>query len=193
MRLFVAILLNEEARSALVRLQSGLARACPDVRWVAPEQLHLTVQFLGDVRDLDVPRVAGALQRAARVDPFDMELGGAGCFPDRGQVRIVWAGARDPTGRLVQCVESVSAELEAAGFPRERRPWSAHLTVGRVREDRSYGAIRSAVEAARFGPLTQSVAAVSLMSSVLSPKGATYSVVSTASLGRSGTFNHSSR
>jgi 2'-5' RNA ligase len=193
MRLFVAILLDEAVRRALSRLQSAIAPACDGVRWIPADQLHLTVSFLGEVRDRDVPEVCEAVQRAALRPPFTIVANGAGCFPEKGPVRIVWAGARCDSQAMVQCVEAVTAELEQVGYPRERRPWSAHVTLGRVREDRSRGGIRTAVEAARLDPVQQPVNAVCVMCAVLSPKGPTYSVVSTSNLGRSETPQRPSR
>ncbi|MGD2108158.1 MAG: RNA 2',3'-cyclic phosphodiesterase [Phycisphaerae bacterium] len=184
MRLFVAITLDEAVRNALGKVQNELRSRCEGVRWVPVHQLHMTVKFLGDVPDRDVAGVSRAVAAAAEESkPFRLKIEGCGCFPERGSVRIVWAGADEPTGALTQCVHAVEHKLEVAGFPRERRPFSPHLTIGRVREDRSYGRIRAAVDAHAFAANEQSVASLVLMSSVLSPKGPTYTPVSTANLG----------
>jgi 2'-5' RNA ligase len=184
MRLFVAVEFSDQVRSALAKVQASLAPECDGVRWIPSHQLHLTVKFLGDVPDRDVNRVAEAVARAAAKSvPCDLEIAGCGCFPPRGQVRIVWAGGSEKTGALTRCVEAVEGELEALGFPKERRRFSAHVTIGRVREDRSGGRIRSTVEAHTFPSLEQEVSSITLMSSVLSPKGPTYTPVSRTRLG----------
>ena len=184
MRLFVAIELGEANRSRLARLQGSLERKCRGVRWVQEHQLHMTVKFLGDVPDGQVPDVSAALELAASSGkPFTMDLQGAGCFPTRGPVRIVWSGATETSGALTQCVAAVEDELESLGFPRERRPFSPHITIGRVRFDDSDGRIRSAVNAAAYENMVQAVKSLTLMSSALSPKGPAYSVVSRANLG----------
>ena len=186
-RLFVAILLSDSVRAALGKVQADLDGAHRGVRWIPSEQLHLTVKFLGEVPDRDVAQVAEAVARAAgRATPFDMQVAGCGCFPPGGSVRIVWAGASESSGALLQCAEAVEGELEEMGFPRERRPFSSHITIGRVREDRSRGRLRSVVEVHTFSPMEQSVLSVTLMSSVLSPKGPTYTAVSTSKLGNAG-------
>lgn len=185
MRLFVAIELCKSVRAALAEAQAALRPQCDCVRWVLPELLHLTVKFLGEVPDRDVAKVAEAVARAAAdATPFDMEIAGCGCFPPRGPVRIVWAGVREESGALLQCVEGVEDELEPLGFARERRRFSSHITIGRVREDRSAGRVRSEVEAYSLRLMEQPVLAVTLMSSVLSPKGPTYTPVSTTKLGK---------
>jgi 2'-5' RNA ligase len=186
-RLFVAIELSERTRSALGRIQADLASKCDGVRWIPAHQLHITVKFLGDVPDGDVSKVAEGVGRAAAAcDPFSMEIGECGCFPPRGPVRIVWAGAAEASSALMQCVEAVEAELQPLGFPRESKPFSPHITIGRVREDRSSGGIRAAVQAYGCGKEQESVSSLTLMSSVLSPKGPTYTPVSKAELGCTG-------
>jgi len=184
MRLFVAILLDDEVRAALGRVQQQLSPACSGVRWVRQDQLHITAKFLGEVPDRDVAGVSKALERAAtQLAPFEMTLKGCGCFPPRGAVRIVWAGIQEPSGSLLRSVEAVEGGLTEIGFPRERRPFSPHITIGRVKHDPSGGSWRPAVSEFEFPALAQPVEKITLMSSVLSPQGPTYAVVSAAPLG----------
>lgn len=185
MRLFVAILLDDGVRSALQRLEDRLKPSCEGVRWISAELLHLTMKFLGEVADRDVAGVAEAVARCAHeAAPFDMAIAGCGTFPAGGAVRIVWAGVRQESGALLRCAEAVERNLEPLGFPPERRPYSAHITIGRVRIDRSGGRLRSTVARNTLDPVEQSVSSITLMSSVLSPSGPTYTAVSTAKLGR---------
>jgi 2'-5' RNA ligase len=139
------------------------------------------------VGDADVPGVCEAVQRAAAASQsLAMSVAECGCFPERGPVRIVWAATAEPSGRLAGCVEATERELESLGFAREARAFSPHITIGRVREDRSRGAIRAAVEAfglAEAEAVEQDVLSLTLMSSVLSPNGPTYSAASRAKLG----------
>ena len=184
MRLFIAIEFSDRVRSLLEQVQAALRPRCDGVRWVRTEQLHLTAKFLGEVKDAKIPAVTDAVSRAAeRAVSFTMEVSGCGCFPTGGPVRIVWTGLREKTGALTRCVEQLEAELEKIGFPRERRAFSPHVTIGRLREDRSRDGIRSAVGVHTFEPLRQEVSSITLMSSVLSPAGPTYAVVSKADLG----------
>ena len=84
---------------------------------------------------------------------------------------------------MQECVEAVEVELDGIGFPKESRPFSAHLTIGRAAEGRRASGIRAAVEGGKVKPIRQSVGELTLMSSVLSAKGPSYSVVSKAKLG----------
>jgi len=182
-RLFVAIELTDEVRDALQEVQKALGRAADGVRWVRPEQLHMTVKFLGETPDGEVPRVAEAVARsAARSRVFEMQLTECGCFPPRGLVRIVWVGTHEESGALQECVEAVEEEMDGIGFPKESRAFSAHLTIGRAKEGRSTDGVRLAVERGMVKPVRQSVGELTLMSSVLSPKGPSYSVVARAKL-----------
>ena len=188
MRLFVAWLLDDPVRAALNRLQDKLASSCKGVRWVPSEQLHLTVKFLGDVRDNDVKEVTDAVARSARLcKPFIMTISGCGCFPPRGPVRIVWVAANETKGVMMQGANNVINALAKIGFTPERRAWSPHITIGRVRDDRSHGSMRSAVEACTYDELQQPVNAVTVMSSVLSSKGPTYTAINTTDLGETDT------
>lgn len=183
-RLFVAIELEDGVRSRLDTVRSKLARACDGVRWIPAEQLHVTVKFLGEVADEDVAETADAMARsAASVSPFSMDVVGCGCFPGRGPVRIVWAGLRDESGMLLQTAKVVEEELELLGFAKEKRPFSSHVTIGRVRSDGSNGRIRAATEKGTFEPVSQLVGSITLMSSVLSSKGPAYAAVRTVDLG----------
>ena len=185
-RLFVAIELSDPVRSSLRKMQDDLRPRCDDVRWTRPEQLHLTVKFLGEVPDQDVDAVAAAIKSvAADLMPFEMSIAGAGCFPPSGRVRIVWAGLEENTGALQRCVAAVEEELVSLRFPREERSFSPHITVGRVRDDRSGGRVRSLVSGSTLKSVRQSVKQLSLMSSVLAPQGSTYAVVMKADLGGS--------
>jgi len=183
MRLFVAIELSESLRRSLAKTQSALRRDCDGVRWVDPELMHLTVKFLGDVEDSQIALIGDAVGCAAAAsEQFEMVVGGCGCFPPRGTVRVVWAGVEEMSGRLASCAESVGALLEPLGFRREARAFSPHITLGRVREDRSRGAIREAVGCYQLSSTIETVDSLVLMSSVLSKQGPSYSVVSRAML-----------
>lgn len=181
MRLFVAIELSGAVKASLIRAQSVLRKRCDGVRWVGESAMHLTLKFIGDVDDNDVVETTEAVSLGVDgVASFDMEVGGCGCFPDRGPVRIIWAGVSEPSGALAACAGEIERRLEELGFPRERKPFSPHITLGRVHDDRSGGRIRSIVQAHAIEPLNEPVYGVSVMASELSPRGATYARVSRA-------------
>lgn len=132
MRCFVAIELPDP--SPLVALQKRLRGRVPGVRWTPPEQIHLTLKFLGEVHDSQMRDITAALNNAAsESSDFDLVVGGLGWFPPRGPVRVIWAGFRDIPTALFDCQRSCEAHLEPCGFPAEHRAFTPHLTLGRVR------------------------------------------------------------
>lgn len=133
MRLFVAINLPHEERLRLYSATAPLRRIPSSVRWVAPETLHLTMKFLGEMPAARLPQLQHALQRAAFAhDPFDLELAGIGVFPNLSRPRVYWVGTEGARG-LEQLHTSVEDEFARLGFAPEARAFHPHLTIGRVK------------------------------------------------------------
>jgi 2'-5' RNA ligase len=183
-RAFVAIELNRELLDRLAELQERLQRQVPphSVRWVRPEGIHLTLQFLGDIAASRVAEISRALETASRdVGPFPFQLKGLGCFPNLRRVRVVWVGIEETTGVLQRLQKAVGHNLAALGYPPEERPFSPHLTLGRVQRSASLSdqqrlgevIVNSQVET--LGRMTAD--AVYLMRSDLRPTGAVYSAL----------------
>ncbi len=146
LRLFVAIELPEATLRALAETMSALRRAAPGagrpvgdaVRWVRPEGVHLTLQFLGGTAEERVPLIHTGLRLAVRdVAPFEVAPGGVGSFGGRANLRVVWVGLNDDGGALAGLANRVQSAMEQLGYEREQRAFNAHLTLGRVREDAS--------------------------------------------------------
>jgi 2'-5' RNA ligase len=105
------------------------------IRWVQAETLHLTLRFLGETAPPILDRMRDAAATiAARCRSFDLEVRGLGCFPEPRRPRIVWAGAQDESGSLLALAEALEALARRHGWAAERRPFSAHLTLGRVKD-----------------------------------------------------------
>jgi 2'-5' RNA ligase len=185
MRLFVAIELDDQIRRRLAGQRDEWPLAGCHIRKSAAEHLHLTLKFLGMVEDDRVSAVCEGTESAARqMRPFDMRIYGAGCFPPRGRVRVLWAEVTSPLDVLASSFESLEHGLFERGFERENRPFSPHITLGRVAYDSTNGALRRSVAIARLGPLTQAVDSLTVMQSQLSPKGAQYTPVVKCKFGK---------
>lgn len=175
MRAFVAINLPDAER---VRLHASLAplRALSlPVRWLPPESLHITLKFLGEIDDAQVARVEEVLGHvAAEVTAFHIDAGGVGAFPNLSRPRVWWLGVRDHAG-LMHAQSALETALAPAGYRREERPFSPHITIGRTRSNQrrlraaADDAIRRVDYRARID-----VASIDLMESRLSPDGARY-------------------
>jgi 2'-5' RNA ligase len=140
MRLFVAVEFNADVRSAAARvideMRGRTERLAPRTRvtWVAPERMHLTLQFIGEADEARTSAIEAALESSFDLDPFDVRLAGTGAFPDVGRPRVIWAGITAGGGSLIQLAELVSARLVRARVSPDDRPFRPHLTLGRVRE-----------------------------------------------------------
>jgi 2'-5' RNA ligase len=175
MRLFVAIDVEDEARDAIVREQKRLgqllSRAQP--RWALPEQIHLTLTFIGEIDSARLTPIVDAMSRDFARAPFRLVFGGLGVFPAHGAPRVLWIGVSEGEGRVVELQEDVARRLAAVGVTSDERPFRPHLTLGRWRDGRPSD--RSRVAAAAPAPISGgSVEAVTLYESRLSPSGATH-------------------
>lgn len=137
MRCFIAIDIDEEIRAALGDLQQEIAGEADirksDVKWVRPEAMHLTLKFLGEVRDPEVIGVCDAVDRvAARHEPFDFTVNEVGSFGGRS-ARVLWVGAGLDCQELLELQDDLEDELALTGWPKEARKFSGHLTLCRIR------------------------------------------------------------
>ena len=180
-RSFIAIELDDTIRRALGDVQEKLKteRAAKMVRWTAPESIHITLKFLGDVDAGKLPALQNAIAGSCKgISPFVLALRGVGAFPNMRRTNIVWVSAEgqvDVATELAQKIEDACANL---GFAREDRPFTPHLTIGRVKRDASPNDRRfigEMIERAQVGMLGElHVDYVSLMKSDLRPTGSVY-------------------
>lgn len=183
-RAFIALDVNAEIARAIDRLTSELRTPHDAINWVRGEKLHLTLRFLGDAVDSQrLPRLVDGLEQvAAATEPFVIGLHGTGAFPGLDRPRVLWIGLASV--ELVALAGRVEAAVVAGGFEAERRPFSPHLTIARVRDPRRFGVLRSAFEHYAnhdFG--TVEARAMTLYRSQLSPQGSTYQALAAFGFG----------
>ncbi len=163
-----------------------LRPAARDVAWVASSNLHLTLKFLGAVPKTQIDAIVGALTEAGLdASPFEARVRGLGAFPSAGRPRVVWAGVTDGAPEMIEFARRVDVALAALGFAREERPFSPHVTLGRVRRPGPNPALTDALGSAtarEFGLIR--VPSASLMQSELGPRGARYTELAKMRLGR---------
>ena len=154
-RTFVALRVGQEAADALHAEAERLAALAPALRPIAPEDLHLTLHFLGDTPLEEVHRIARVLREAAAASPGALHLGygGLGAFPTPARARVVWAGLpmQEPEGALTRLVQGVAQALDRLGYPPERRRWHPHVTLGRLR-GKAPPELAAALDAKAGGP-----------------------------------------
>lgn len=184
-RLFIAVDVAEEIRAAVAEKTARLREVNCDVGWVKPENFHLTVKFLGEAPDAQLDDIKAALDLVALSrGAFELELRGMGCFPERGAPRVVWVGAGAGRDALTTVAHDVEDAMEDLGFPRERREFAAHLTIGRVRGPRGAERLRRLVDAeADTGFGRCAVDEIRLYKSTLASGGSIYDLMHAAKLG----------
>ncbi len=175
-RLFVAVEITEEIRKKLTEFQDELKEVDADVGWVAPENLHITLKFIGSVDEEKIETVTSIIKDSlAHIKPFDLDYTGVGILPTEKNPRVIFADVRDMGGILAKIHERLNNQFMALGVEHEDRKFTAHLTVGRIKTRRN---VRRLIEniysyhGFNFG--SEQVTQVVLMKSDLSPEGPIY-------------------
>ena len=169
-RLFLAIALPAPVREQLTALYQPVR----GIVWTRPEQVHLTLRFLGDVEVALEAAVEEALARAA-VEPFVLPVAGVGTFPPRGPARVLWVGVGQGHPRLYQLRQQIDDGLLAAGLPLDVRFFQPHITLGRVKEGVPPGAVAQFLKRHRdFEAAPIRAESFRLYASTLHPAGAVH-------------------
>ena len=178
MRLFVAFDLSGDTKDALSQIGiESKKQNLSGIRWVRREQLHFTLKFLGDVAKEQLPLVMEVVEKtAAALRQFDLVFDRLGCFPPSGPVSILWVGAQHLPHHTRQVVERLEEEFALRGFSRERRAFSPHITLARVK-DASHGRIRAVWESIKLLPQRELVTNITLFCSHLESAGSRYEVL----------------
>jgi len=175
LRSFICIEIPESIKERIGRLQDALRAIDAQVSWTKPSNIHLTLKFLGNVEASRIARVSQSLERAANgMNSFEIDVSGAGCFPSARNPRVLWIGFSYVPEPLRQLYSNIEAELARQGFEQEKRKFSPHLTIGRVREPHNSAQLAEALIAGGFESEVFRATKVILMRSDLKPTGAVY-------------------
>jgi 2'-5' RNA ligase len=186
LRTFIAVGLDQAIRDRTVALQESLSATGSDVKWVEPENLHVTLLFLGDVNDRDLLDVCKAVTATCQGLPaFPMSVETVGCFPNPRRPRTLWAGVGEGTQEVCAVHDALEKVLLKLGcYRREERRYTPHVTLGRVKSEEANDKLIAALaKHAGWQGGHETVREVLVMSSELRPQGPTYSVLSRAKLG----------
>lgn len=175
LRSFICIEIPESIKERIGRLQDTLRAIDAQVSWTKPSNIHLTLKFLGNVEASRIARISQSLERAAHgMNSLEIDVSGAGCFPSARNPRVLWIGFSDVPEPLRELYSNIEAELARQGFDREKRKFSPHLTIGRVREPHNSAQLAEALIAGGFESEVFRATKVILMRSDLKPTGAVY-------------------
>ncbi len=186
-RSFLAIEVSPEVRQRIGRIQERLGMYLKGIRWTHPEGIHLTLKFFGDIYERDIAAIAGAVEgRAAAEAPVNLRAGGLGAFPNADRARVLWIGLDGDLERLSRLQRDLDGAFEGLGYPREKRSFKPHLTLGRARGERILGV----QDVLRRGESHQAgsfeAGALVLFRSELKPGGAVYTKIAEFPFLRSG-------
>jgi len=182
MRIFIAIDIDQATRADLADLQAELRGKADikksDAKWVDPDNIHLTVKFLGEVKDQQIVEVCNITKGvAARHKRFDIEVSAVGHFGGKS-ARVLWVGAGQDCAELLALQRQLEARLAEVGWPEENRKFSGHLTLCRVRNSKAGVKLAQLTgEYKDFKVGTIPVQALTVYQSRLTPSGPTYTVL----------------
>lgn len=147
LRTFIAVELKPCLQQSLKVIQDGLKPLNLDVNWVKPGNTHVTLKFLGDIASDETKTISEILPEIFRdVHPFEITLAGLGVFPKIEQPNVIGVGIDAGAGRMKELAALLEDALCPLGYPKERREFTAHLTLGRFRSQRNCGVLEKAIK-----------------------------------------------
>ncbi|MBN3038879.1 MAG: RNA 2',3'-cyclic phosphodiesterase [Candidatus Omnitrophica bacterium] len=183
LRSFIALEISPEIQKELGQIQDQLGKTGADVKWVKTTGIHLTLKFLGDVSlELleEIKKVTKQLSEESK--SFEMELSHLGAFPTISHPRVIWVGIEKGKEQAQQMAKILEERLQNFGFLPERRPFKAHLTLGRVRSARNRDQLKKPLESISVTKKTMRIEKLTLFKSTLTPQGALYEPLQEAKL-----------
>ncbi len=177
MRLFVALEIPSTVRENLAELLKSLRAVSPQTRWVRPENLHVTLKFIGEVPETKLEAIRTALAQVRSDQSVTLDFHALGFFPNEKHPRVFWAGI-EVSPNLKTLVADIEKAMETVGIPREQRPFSPHLTLARFEPPQLPEKLGAAIQentGRDFGSLQTNQ--FHLIESKLKPSGAEYTTV----------------
>ena len=190
LRVFIAIELSQQTLDAIEKQTARLRQTVGDeiIRWVPPQNMHLTLKFIGDIAPSHLDFLKQMITREAATHPqFEMQIGGLGSFPNSRMPRILWVGLHAPAV-LTSLHKSIETGASRLGYEKEERAFSPHLTLGRARQNikpEELAKVRTALDTIQLGNIaTARVDSVHLFKSDLQSGGSVYTKLFSAPLSK---------
>lgn len=184
-RTFIAVELPDIIKQQVEALELQLMKARADIKWVKATDLHLTLKFLGDIPRMRLQEVGAGMREAIDgLSSFRLALGTLGAFPNLDRPRVFWVGVEDGSEALIALQRRVETELCVREFVREERPFSPHLTIGRVRSPKGLSGLIDQVKNLRMQWPEFKVDRVAVIRSELRPAGPIYTVLEQVELSK---------
>ncbi len=184
MRTFIAFELPENIITDIRKIQKGIISYGFRVKWVRPENIHLTLKFLGNIDNADIKKVGKAILESVRgYGPISLRVKGIGVFPGIKRPRVIWMGLSGDTASLIKIQKKLDEKLFAMDFPKEKRQFKGHLTLARVKGNIAANRLFNAItEFKKFESEPFITNKIILFKSDLQPLGAVYTKLMSISL-----------
>ncbi len=182
-RSFIALELTAEIQKQLGQIQDELKKSGSDVKWVKPEGIHLTLKFLGSVSLELIEEIKKVIDQLSKEHKrFGLEISQLGAFPKIEYPRVIWVGIERGSDQAVKLAQVLEERLIRLGFLQEKRTFSPHLTLGRVRSGRNRDQLKKLIQSITFPQKTMQAEKLVLFKSTLTPQGAIYQSLHEAKL-----------
>ncbi len=186
MRTFIAIELPQEIKDFLSHLQQELKSCGADVKWVQPENIHLTLKFLGDVGDEELNKIIEIIEEVAKEkSKFQIRVSSLGAFPKIDSPRVIWIGVDEGDKETKEIAELLEEKIAKLGIPKEDRPFSSHITIGRTKSNLNLHKLAQELKNKSElggGKIGFEAVKITLFKSTLTPKGPVYEALKETTL-----------
>jgi len=187
MRAFIAVELPEDIRGSLARIQEKLKTAQADVKWVEPQNIHLTIKFLGERDDKKIEKIMQILEETASdKKAFQACICSIGVFPKVDFPRVIWLGIDKGDSEIKTIAKELEEKIAKIGIPKEERPFSSHITIGRTKSalnrENLVQCLKKTANDFEMERLEFNITRLTLFKSTLGPKGPTYEALKVANL-----------
>ena len=183
-RSFIAIEMSLPVKTKIEDIQNKLKSSASDIRWAKADSIHLTLKFLGTIAEEQIPEISDSIESCCTTSaPFTLTVNTLGAFPGDKNPRVIWIGTEDGTGTLVSLQQCVEKKLSTIGFKEEKRAFSPHLTLGRIKSPKGKRDLMQRVaEHKNCECGTLDVQEICLFKSDLKPGGAVHTKLKTFQL-----------
>lgn len=177
-RTFIALELFSEIRQELSKIQGELKKSGADAKWVKPENIHLTLKFLGSTPSDKIETINQILlDISSRFPVFEMSLSQLGAFPKIESPRVIWIDIKEGKETLQTLVKEIEEKLSSLGFPPEDRPFQTHITLARIRSSLNRINLVNKLKGIPIPDLNQRIDKITFLKSTLTPKGPIYEIL----------------
>ena len=180
MRIFIALELPESVRERLGQLQGRLKGTENKIKWVDPSLIHLTMKFLGEVKEKNLEKVIQVVRNVGgRFFAFELKIGKIGVFPSFSSPRVIWVGIEEGKDKLETLAAELEEKLGQEGFSRNSRKWTSHLTLARVKVLKARERLKALLlqYCKEVEGIEVKVKSLSVIKSELTPQGAIYTIL----------------